>query len=171
MKYTNFNLNWKTDPLFESWLLADPKSMHSFKYKVCQSALDLGNMGRWALVKHKSAKHIENVEELSSASARTLLYWTSLVTKNGESNSNANSINSGVTGSTSETIIVQNDNAASTSNPLQNWNITDVLRGEIYFSMSHSVKHHTFNSSKHSGVLFETMFPDSKIAKQFACGP
>ena len=45
------------------------------------------------------------------------------------------------------------------------------MRGEIYFSMSHSVKHHTFNSSKHSGVLFETMFPDSKIAKQFACGP
>ena len=72
MKYTNFNLNWKTDPLFESWLLADPKSKHSFKCKVCQSTLDLGNMGRGALVKHnKSAKHIKNLEELNSASART----------------------------------------------------------------------------------------------------
>ena len=39
-------------------------------------------MGRGALVKHnKSVKHIKNVEELSSASARTLLSWTRPVTK------------------------------------------------------------------------------------------
>ena len=63
MKFTNFNVIWKTDPLFESWLLADPKSKHSFKCKICQCTLDLGNMGRGALVKHnKSAKHIKNAE-------------------------------------------------------------------------------------------------------------
>ena len=136
MIYTYFNLNWKTDLLFESWLLADTKIKHSFKCKVCQSNLDLGNMGRGALVKHKSAKHIKNVEELSSASARTLLSSTRPVNKNGESNSNANSINSAVTGSTSEAIVVQNDIAPSTSNPLQNWTITDdVLRAEIYFTI------------------------------------
>ena len=173
MKYTNFNLSWKSDPLFESWLLEDPKSKHSFKCNVCHSTLDLGNMGRGALTKHnKSAKHIKNVEELRSASARTLLSWTRPIAKNGESNANTNSINSAVTGSTSDTIVVQNDIAPSTSNPLQNWTITDdVLHAEIYFTMNHSVNHHSFNSSKHSSVLFETMFPDSKIAKQFGCGP
>ena len=103
MKYTRFNLSWKSDPLFESWLLEDPKSKHSFKCNVCQSTLDLGNMGRGALTKHnKSAKHIKNVEELRSASARTLLSWTRPVTNNCESNSNANSINSAVTRSTSD---------------------------------------------------------------------
>ena len=109
MKYTNFNLSWKSDPLFESWLLEDPKSKHSFKCNVCHSTLDLGNMGRGALTKHnKSAKHIKNVEELRSASARTLLSWTRPATKNGESNSNGNRINSGVTGSalSQNTIIV-----------------------------------------------------------------
>ena len=66
-------------------------------------------MGRGELVKHKKlAKHIKNVEKLSSASARTLLSRTRSVTKNGESNSNANRINSGVTGSalSQNTIIV-----------------------------------------------------------------
>ena len=67
MKFTNFNVIWKTDPLFESWLLADPKSKHSFKCKICQCTLDLGNMGRGALVKHnKSAKHIKNAEYFKS---------------------------------------------------------------------------------------------------------
>ena len=170
MKFTNFNVIWKTDPLFESWLLADPKSKHSFKCKICQCTLDLGNMGRGALVKHnKSAKHIKNAEYFNSPSSRTLLSWTRPVTKGGESPENANSINSAVTGSTSETIIVQNDLASS--NLLQNWATTDdVLRAEIYFTLNHSVNHYSFNSSKHSSKLFQTMFPDSKVAKQFACG-
>ena len=93
MKFTNFNVIWKTDPLFESWLLADPKSKHSFKCKICQCTLDLGNMGRGALVKHnKSAKHIKNAEYFNSPSSRTLLSWTRPVTKGGESPENANSM-------------------------------------------------------------------------------
>ena len=83
--FTNFNVTWQKDPLFESWLLADPNSRHSFKCKVCQSTLDLGNMGRGALVKHnKSSKHIKNLEELNSASARTMLSWTRPVTGDAE---------------------------------------------------------------------------------------
>ena len=84
----------------------------------------MGNMGRGAMVKHnKSAKHIKNAEYFNSPSSRTLLSWTRPVTKGGESPENANSINSAVTGSTSETILVQNDLASS--NLLQNWATTD----------------------------------------------
>ena len=64
MKSTKFNANWKKDPIFQSWLLPDPMSKHSFKCKTCQVTLDLGNMGRGALVKHnKSVKHIKNSEK------------------------------------------------------------------------------------------------------------
>ena len=47
--------------MFQSWLLSDPMSKGNFRCKVCQSTLELGNMGRGALVNHnKSAKHIKN---------------------------------------------------------------------------------------------------------------
>ena len=87
MKATNFNVIWKKDPLFQSWLLPDPMSKHNFRCKVCQSTLELGNMGRGALVKHtKSAKHIKNSEDLNSASAGMLASWTRPVNKSVESN-------------------------------------------------------------------------------------
>ena len=89
MKATNFNIIWKKYPLFQSWLLPDPDPMskHNFRCKVCQSTLELGNMGRGALVKHtKSAKHIKNSEDLNSASAGMLASWTRPVNKSVESN-------------------------------------------------------------------------------------
>ena len=55
MKFTNFIILWKKDPMFQSWLLEDPASKHNFKCKVCQSTLELGNMGKWAVVKHSKS--------------------------------------------------------------------------------------------------------------------
>ena len=149
-------------------LLRDPISKHNFRCKVCQCTLELGNMGKGALVKHtKSAKHVKNSEELNSASAGILASWARPA-----SSTCSTSSNNSVAGSTSETIVVQDDSTPSTSNPWENWAIADdVLRAEIFSTMNHAVNHHSYNSSKHSSVLFETMFPDSKIAKQFACGP
>ena len=168
MRVTNFNSVWRKDPLFQSWLLPDPISKHNFRCKVCQCTLELGNMGKGALVKHtKSAKHVKNSEELNSASAGILASWARPA-----SSTSSTSSNKSVAGSTSETIVVQDDSTPSTSNPLGNWAIADdVLRAEIFSTMNHAVNHHSYNSSKHSSVLFETMFPDSKIAKQFACRP
>ena len=59
MKRTHFNVAWKIDTMFQSWLLEDPASKHNFKCKVCQSILELGNMGKAVLTKHiKSVKHV-----------------------------------------------------------------------------------------------------------------
>ena len=59
--------------MFQSWLLEDPASKHNFKRKVCQSALELGNMGKAVLTKHiKSVKHVRNFENRKSSSAAML---------------------------------------------------------------------------------------------------
>ena len=61
----------------QSWLLEDPASKHNFKCKVRQSTLELGNMGKGAVVKHsKSVKHVQNSESRKSSSATMLASWT-----------------------------------------------------------------------------------------------
>ena len=139
MKATNFNVIWKKDPLFQSCLLPDPMSKHNFRCKVCQSTLELGNMGRGALLKHtKSAKHIKNSEDLNSASAGMLASWTRPVNKSVESNLTTSS--NSVPGLTPEAIVVQDCSTPSTSNPLENWALTDdVLRTEIFSTLNHAV--------------------------------
>jgi hypothetical protein len=47
----------------------------------------------------------------------------------------------------------------------------DVSKAEILYVLEHITKQQSYNSAKHSSVLFQTMFPDSQIAKAFTCGP
>jgi hypothetical protein len=47
----------------------------------------------------------------------------------------------------------------------------DVSKAEILYVLEHITKRQSYNSAKHSSVLFQTMFPDSQIAKAFTCGP
>ena len=133
MKPTNFNVIWKKRPTFQAWLLPDPMSKHYFRCKVCQIKLDLGNMGRGALVKHnKSAKHIKNLEEINSTSAAMLTSWTRPAAKSVGSNLPTSSI-APVIKSTSEATVVKADDIPSTSNAFDNWAITDdVLRAEVF---------------------------------------
>ena len=61
---------------------------------------------------------------------------------------------------------------ASASNTLVKSSIKyEVLWAEIISTIYKVVNHNSFNSSKHSSNLYEIMFPDSNIAKQFSCGP
>ena len=46
----------------------------------------------------------------------------------------------------------------------------DVLSAEIYWALNTAEKHYSFKSSEQTGKLFQAMFPDSAIAKKFACG-
>ena len=52
MKCTNFNMAWKSDPQFKSWVTEDPVSKGNFRYFLCRLTLDLESMSKNALVKH-----------------------------------------------------------------------------------------------------------------------
>ena len=77
MKYTKFNIVWKKVPTFQLCLLEDPASKHNFMCKVCQSTLELGNMGKEAVVKQtRFVKHVQNSESRkSSLAASSLASW------------------------------------------------------------------------------------------------
>ena len=109
IKYTNFNVVWKKDPMFQSWLLEDPASKRNFKCKVCQSTLELGNMGKGAVVKHsKSVKHVQNSESRKSSAAAMLSFWT------GNKNLQTSKLHNNVTDSSSENMV---NHDFSESNP------------------------------------------------------
>ena len=46
----------------------------------------------------------------------------------------------------------------------------NVLKAETLWTLKLVVNHYSFNSSADMAKLFSAMFPDSRIAKQFACG-
>lgn len=48
------------------------------------------------------------------------------------------------------------------------WNPT--LKAEICWAIKVATSHYSFKSCENAGVIFQTMFPDSEIAKQFSCG-
>ena len=78
----------------------DPAIKRNFKCKVCQSALELGNMGKGAVVKHsKSVKRVQNSESWKSSSAAMLASWT------GAKNLQTNKFDNNLTDSSSENMI------------------------------------------------------------------
>ena len=58
---TTFNNEWLTDSAFASWLQAVPADPHRARCTLCSKTFDLSNMGRQAIVSHKSGvKHQRN---------------------------------------------------------------------------------------------------------------
>lgn len=47
---------------------------------------------------------------------------------------------------------------------------TSALRAEVLWCLNTAIKHHSFSSNHGIGELFQIMFPDSDIAKNFAMG-
>ncbi|KAJ8364756.1 hypothetical protein SKAU_G00135870 [Synaphobranchus kaupii] len=47
---------------------------------------------------------------------------------------------------------------------------TPTLRAEVIWCLDTAVKHHSLNSNENISDVFKAMFPDSDIAKTFACG-
>ncbi len=47
---------------------------------------------------------------------------------------------------------------------------TSTLQAKVLWCLETATKHHSYNSNEGIGELFRNMFPDSEIAKSFACG-
>lgn len=45
-----------------------------------------------------------------------------------------------------------------------------VTDAEILWTLKVATSHYSYNSSSHTGKLFQRMFPESRIAKAFSCG-
>ena len=184
-KRTNFNVAWKLDPLFKTWVTEDPVSKGNFRCSLCHVTLELSNMGRNALVKHsKSKKHQQNFETSKSASAAMLTSWTRVRTKpnsagdqevkDGSSVNDCDTTSNRSIARSADTTLPGPSHGGAVSergSVFEAWGIRDdVLKAEALWTIHSVINHHSFNSNANTSALFEVMFPDSPMAKQFSCG-
>ena len=174
MKKTHFNLIWLNDPNYSNWLVATRDSS-SVKCKLCNRTFTLSNMAKGALESHKSGKkHQEQESVQTQANRKNLLHsWVTLTSKSGSSTSTlqqpSNSIYEPSPISISQQSVPSNIPNES-SNSMQSY-IDDkesVSKAEILWTLNVITKHQSFRSSSDSNSLFQTMFSDSEIAKQYS---
>ena len=179
VKRTLFQSKWKNDPKFKSWLAEDPESKLYFVCKKCQVTRELGNMGKTALTRHmNSQKHIGLDQTRKSRSAGLMASWARsnqpALEGIGDENSDESNV---VDNHGSQTVEVsqtdENDNyqdARNSETSINKWMTgEEVSRAEALYSLHTTVHHIANRACNNSSGLFEAMFPDSKIAKEFSC--
>ena len=174
-KRTLFQSKWKNEPKFKSWLVEDPQSPFYFVCKKCKVTCELGNMGRGAVTKHmKSQKHIDLDQSRESQSAGLLASWAS---SNQPALGGIGDESNAADGSQTVEAILTDENSnyqdagnSDTEASINKW-ITgeEVLKAEALWSLYTTVNHISNRASNNTSALFEVMFRDSKIAKEFTC--
>nr|XP_055033836.1 uncharacterized protein LOC129422133 [Misgurnus anguillicaudatus] len=141
-----FNPAWLEKEVYKNWLLEDPKSVHRAQCKICSKSLEISNMGESALKSHmQGERHVNAVGRTGSTSVRE--YFTPTVSKQ------------------------QNPQPTTSSGVLDPWvRNNDTWRAEILWTLKGVTSHYSNKSAENNSALFQLMFPDSVIAKSFACG-
>ena len=176
-KRTHFNPMWKLDPKFKEWLDADPESKFNFYCKKCHCTCELGNMGKGALNKHvKTKKHASVDESRQSQSAGLMLTWSK------SSQEKVDDIfmplaNESLGGNNAQSLDLateRNCDSVNVNEPessINKWIVgEDVQKAEALWTLYTTVNHISSRACTNTSALFEVMFRDSEISKQFACG-
>lgn len=149
-----FNSDWLKDTSYSEWLEQLSENREKFKCKYCGQAYLIGSSGIKALNTHMSSqKHMR-----ASASHRGSSSMLSFATKS----TPPSSLNQTATSTTS--------NPTSTTTKQPTLKVADTLKAEVRWTMHLVSSHSSARSSDDIGSIFQQMFPDSDIAKQFTCG-
>lgn len=189
-KQTVFNTVWLKLPEYKPWLKEDPTNRHGFKCTVCKKTCLLGNMGKKALAVHSNgSKHKARMSMTIKWEQKPLhdFFNSSLVKKESPSETVAPSTSVGSenppehepVGTASvetnmEDLVVPpppTDQKQHRSSQLTGYILKDsVLSAEVLWSCKTVTSHYSCASSADTDKLFQVMFPDSQIARQFKCG-
>ena len=182
-KRTLFNPAWLSEANYKGWLAADPDSVFNYCCRKCMCTGELGNMGKGALNKHiKSKKHSSVDINRQSKSAGLMLSWSRAGNPpQGNSNLHGPTVSEELStqpetslDSTSSSTVLEtqgnhlvNNEAGSSINK---WIVgEDVQKAEALWCLYSTVNHLSCRASNNTSALFEVMFNDSEIAKQFTC--
>ncbi len=157
-----YNPNWECDPVFRDWVKLVQTDKRKAFCLYCDKTIDISTMGKSALNSHlKSEKHEQN----KSKSKRT----SSIKSFFGPAPSSSSKIN--VPDQPDTHNVTPPTPSTSSSIPVHTF-VTkdDMLRAEIIWTLKLITSHQSYHSSENTNKLFQQMFPDSSIAKQFACG-
>ena len=144
--HSTFLDDWLKDPEFSRWVAKVPNDSLSARCKFCKKSFTLSNMGRQALVSHASGKkHLKNVHSIST-----------FFKPSNSSKSSSQPPAENVTKQGTIDLYVSN---------------TQNTKAEIIWALKCVTEGYSNNSCTNINNVFQTMFPDSFIAKSFKMGP
>ncbi|KAJ8032368.1 hypothetical protein HOLleu_25882 [Holothuria leucospilota] len=148
-----FNLLWLKHPKYCSWL-EQCTDKSKARCKICMKEIDVSSMGESALTSHlKGKKHADSCKASGRQSTNIRDF---MKTNQGKSTAGAEAaVGSSTTrSSTLETFVTREQ----------------TLKAEILWSLKVIDSHYSYRSCAGNDKLFQEMFPDSQIAKEFTCG-
>lgn len=179
-----FKKEWKEDPQFRDWLGEVSGDVQRAYCKFCKKSFDVGNMGLSALKSHERGQgHVKVATQMKKETKIThfLREMTSegggqdICRQSKDLQATTVDVESGCQGSIA--FQVSNTNEEATCSGQQGsstlskfFSSQAVLEAEIRWVIKMVRSHYSFNSSSDVSVIFSQMFPDSEIAKRFACG-
>lgn len=152
-----FNENWLHNPNFATWLRPVCGNVFEVRCILCRKVFKLGTMGIKALEthmqceKHKAAA--ENCRKTPGISQFCSVDLTSALPPSAAACHTSPSVS-----------------ASASSDIRTTFGSTATLRAEVLWCLRTVTKHQSYNDNEAVGHIFRVMFPDSEIARTFACG-
>ena len=172
----SFNDVWLQKPAFKEWLRRVEGQQCKARCYACSKEIDIGNMGEAALTSHMDGKKHNQLMDIRKKST-LLSSWTAPKTQEC-----ATSGATGTVASSSEASTAKIDSGTSGPTPIPSVGSSkpvtmdsyvtksDTLGAKIYWTLHVVTSHSSCHSSEGGGALFQKMFTDSVIAKEFTCG-
>lgn len=151
-----FNVAWLDDDGMKRWLKPVENNKYQAFCSICKKTLELASLGLKALHSHsKSERHRSSLKSLQRVQAITQFCSPSLPGPSASRDSGCPA-------------------PATSSRPLTSatgaFGSTSTLKAEVLWVLNTVTKHQSYRGNEDISELFQTMFPDSDIAKTFTCG-
>lgn len=169
-----YNRQWELNSKYKGWLTAFKADRKKALCKCCDRMIDISNMGESALKSHMKSERHKNNSRIEGEKAVTLSSFGFVSCRSGNS---VDAVKAGTSQSQQQAVNMTippppEDHVTPRSQPSLEGHVTkdNVLKAETLWTLKLITSHYSFNSSKDTSQLFSAMFPDSQIARQFACG-
>ncbi len=145
---------WIQDEKYKGWLEKDQDPGRA-KCTLCRKTFDISNMGEAALSSHaKGAKHQSAAAAACATAPNPITGFFIRVTDVTPAPNCGASLSATVKQGTILSAASRNE----------------TLTAEVLWALKVANSHYSYKSCEDTGQLFQSMFPDSKIAASFACG-
>ena len=141
-------------PIFQDWIMKQESPFKAY-CKLCSKAIDLSNMGKRALTSHAEGKSHKKAASLKKLGIPRMEQFVKLEKKEGD----------GDKGGTDQ------EKSATLEQQMKMYVIGEsVVKAGTLWAIKSVKSDFSFRASSDIRGLFQNMFPDSAIAKNFACG-
>ena len=164
-------------PVFKEWLEKHKKSPFKAYCNVCKKGFELSNMAKRALTSHAGGKIHQKAVGLRKLRITKMEQFVKVEKKECQEKKqtemqNVDTETLTIQSPPEETPMSSQEKPVTSGQCLLSTYVSneDVTRAEILWAMKGVMAHFSFRSSADIGHLFQSMFPDSSIAKKFTCG-